>query len=162
MIWSGQASRMDTNGEALRVMSLEDQKTLSRRAMLMWASNNDDRAEEIFAAHYINHQESDVEGGVSTRSLDEWKALVAGYHEAFSQSEAVVERQIAEGDQVATRFVFTATNTGPFLERPATGKRITWTGVQIDRFEDGKIAESWVDWDKYTFFQGLGLVAAVP
>ena len=41
---------------------------------------------------------------------------------------------------------------------PPTGTEITWTGVQIDRFEDGKIVESWVDWDKYRLFQGLGLV----
>ncbi|MEM7223816.1 MAG: ester cyclase [Pseudomonadota bacterium] len=143
-------------------MSLEEHKALSRRAIEMWGSGNDDRAEALFTADYVNHQESDVEGGVTARGLSEWQALVAGYHEAFSDSEALVERQIAEGDQVASRFVFTATNTGAFLERPPTNARLTWSGVQIDRFEGGKIAESWVDWDKYTFFQGLGLVKAVP
>jgi len=28
--------------------------------------------------------------------------------------------------------------------------------VQIDRFRRGKIVESWVDWDKYRFLEGLG------
>ena len=143
-------------------MSLDEHKALSARAIKMWASGNRDEAEALLCESYVNHQESDVEGGVTARSRDDWKALVADYHESFSESEAVVELQIAEGDLVATRFVFTATNTGAFMERPATGKRITWSGVQIDRFEDGKIAESWVDWDKYSFFQGLGLVKAVP
>ncbi len=143
-------------------MSLDEHKALSRRAILMWGSNNRDRPEALFAESYTNHQESDVEGGVTARGLEDWKALVAGYHESFSKSDAVVDMQIAEGDLVATRFVFTATNTGVFLERAPTGQRITWTGVQIDRFENGKIVESWVDWDKYTFFQGLGLVKVVP
>ena len=66
--------------------------------------------------------------------------------------------QIAEGYQVATRWEFTATHTGDFIGAAPTGKQIIWTGVQIDRFEDGKIVESWVDWDKYRFLEGLGLV----
>ncbi len=40
-----------------------------------------------------------------------------------------------------------------------TGKEITWTGVQIDRFAYGIFVESWVDWDKYSFFLALGLVS---
>ena len=66
--------------------------------------------------------------------------------------------QIAEGDKVATRWEFAATHTGDFMGHGPTGKQVTWTGVQIDRFEDGKIIESWVDWDKYRFLEGLGLL----
>ena len=36
--------------------------------------------------------------------------------------------------------------------------RVKWTGVQIDRFENGKIIESWVDWDKYRLFEELGFL----
>jgi hypothetical protein len=35
---------------------------------------------------------------------------------------------------------------------------VTWTGVQIDRIADGKIVESWVDWDKYRLFETLGFL----
>ena len=51
-----------------------------------------------------------------------------------------------------------ATQTGIYLGHPPTGKRAIWTGVQIDRFENGKIVESWVDWDKYRLFETLGFV----
>jgi hypothetical protein len=43
------------------------------------------------------------------------------------------------------------------LATARTGKQIAWTGAQIDRFEGGKIAETWVNWDKSTMFQQLGL-----
>jgi predicted ester cyclase len=66
--------------------------------------------------------------------------------------------QIAEGDVVATHWEFSATQSGDFRGQAATGKRATWTGVQIDRFGGGKIVESWVSWDKYRFFEQLGLV----
>ena len=139
-------------------MSLDDHKEMSRRAIGMWASNNLHRPEDIFAENYVNHQEPDVEGGVSDKSLEAWKELVSDYHKSFSNSKAHVLMQIAEDDLVATRWEFTATHVGDFMGLAPTGKEVTWTGVQIDRLEDGKIVESWVDWDKYRFFEGLGLV----
>ncbi len=139
-------------------MSFDDHKQMSRRAIGMWSSNNSDKPEDIFAENYVNHQEPDVEGGVSDKSLEAWKELVSGYHKSFSNSKVLVLIQIAEGDLVATRWKFTAIHTGDFMGAAPTGKQVTWTGVQIDRFEDGKIVESWVDWDKYRFLEGLGLV----
>ena len=42
---------------------------------------------------------------------------------------------------------------------PATGKHVTLTGITIDRFEDGKIAEGWTNWDTFGMMQQLGAVA---
>ena len=139
-------------------MSLDDQKDLSRRAILLWASKNTDKPETIVAKNYINHQESDAKGGVSRLSLEAWIDLVSGYHDAFSNSEVKVLTQIAEGALVAIRWEITATHTGDYMGLAPTNKVVTWTGVSIDRHENDKIVESWVDWDKYRLFQGLGLV----
>jgi len=139
-------------------MSLNDQKALSRRALEMWASGNAVSPDEIFAGNYVNHQAPSVEGGVRALSLAQWKDLVRGYHESFSNSKVAILLQIAEGDLVATRWQFTATQTGEFMGLAPTDKDVTWTGVQTDRFENAKIAESWVDWDMYSFFAALGLV----
>jgi predicted ester cyclase len=139
-------------------MSLDNQKNMSRRALDMWASDNSDRPEDIFAESYVNHQEPDVEGGISARSLGTWKELVSGYHTSFSDSRSRVLMQVANGDLVATRWEIVATHTGDFMGLAPTGTEATWTGVQIDRFEDGKIVESWTNWDKYRLFEELGLV----
>ena len=139
-------------------MPLADHKEMSRRAIEMWASNNSDTPEDVFAENYVNHQESDVKGSADVRSLKTWKELVAEFHQAFSNCRAICTMQIAEGDLVAARFQFTATNTGHYLGHAPTGREVTWTGIEIDRFENGKIVESWVDWDKYRLFQELGLV----
>ncbi len=139
-------------------MSLDDHKQMARRALKMWGSNSPDKPEDVFAANYINHQEPDVEGGVSTKSLEGWKELVTDFHRSFADASALVLMQIAEGDAVATRWQLTATHVGDFRGLEATGKEVTWTGIQIDRFDGGKIVESWVDWDKYRFLEGLGLV----
>lgn len=137
---------------------MNENKKTSRRALQLWASNQSDQPEDFISDQYVNHQEPDVEGGVSARDLKAWKELVNDYHGSFSNSRVQIIQQIAEGNLVATRWEFTASHTGEYMGLAPTGREITWTGVQIDRYQDGKIVESWVDWDKYRFFEGLGLV----
>jgi predicted ester cyclase len=139
-------------------MTLDDKKSLAKRSLLLWASDNTDKPEEIFAMDYVNHQESAAVDGVKDLDLDGWRAVVEDNHRAFSYFQVRILIQIAEGDFVATRWQFSAMQTGPYLGHPPTGKRATWTGVQIDRFENERIVESWVDWDKYRLFVELGFL----
>ncbi|MCK5089358.1 MAG: hypothetical protein KAQ88_05200, partial [Hyphomicrobiaceae bacterium] len=64
---------------------------MSRRAIEMWASNNADTPEDVFAESYVNHQESDVRGSADVRSLETWKDLVADFHKGFSNCTTVCE-----------------------------------------------------------------------
>ncbi len=139
-------------------MSLDEHKAMSKRALQLWAGGNSETLEAVFTQNYINHQEPDVERGVSAKDLSAYEALLKGHHQAFPDSKVKILTQIAEDDLVATRWQFTATQTGEFEGLAPSNKEVTWTGIQIDRFEHGKIAESWVDWDKYRLFAQLGLV----
>jgi len=136
----------------------DDMKRLARRSLELWASGSTGRPEDVFAAGYLNHQEPAAAGGVKAIDLETWKTIVAENHRALSDFTVTVLTQVAEGDLVATRWRFEATQTGDYLGHPPSGKRAIWTGVQIDRVEDGKIVESWVDWDKYRLFQMLGFL----
>ena len=139
-------------------MTLDDAKNLARRSLQMWGSGNSDNPDEVFAATYVNHQESAAVGGVEDLDLAGWKAVVADNHRAFSDFRVRILMQIAEGDRVATRWEFSATQTGDYLDHPPSGKRATWTGVQIDRVANERIVESWVDWDKFRLFTQLGFL----
>jgi steroid delta-isomerase-like uncharacterized protein len=59
----------------------------------------------------------------------------------FTDYEFKVEEIIAEGDNVAVRGVFTGTHSGEFMDRPATGKRVSVAQLEFNRFVDGKLAE---------------------
>jgi predicted ester cyclase len=139
-------------------LSVDQMKEVARRGLAMWGGRCEERVEDLFTAGYVNHQEPDVDGGVSDKTLAQWLELVGGFHESFSESTVGITTQIAEGDVVATHWEFSATQTGEFRGQPASGKRATWTGVQMDRFEGGKIAESWVSWDKFGLFEQLGVL----
>ncbi|MCY6381050.1 ester cyclase [Hoeflea prorocentri] len=133
-------------------------KQLARRSLEFWASGNGDDVNEVFAATYVNHQEPSIEGDVKDLNLVDWQALVAGHHAAFSQSRVRILMQIAEEDLVATRWEFSVLHTGEYAGHEPTGKTAVWIGMEIDRIRDGRIVESWVDWDKYRQLEMLGLL----
>ncbi|MFZ0258300.1 MAG: ester cyclase [Gammaproteobacteria bacterium] len=106
-------------------MLRDDHKAMSRRALEMWVSNNSDRAEDIFAERYINHQEPDVEGGVSDKSLEVWKDLVSDYHKAFFDSKLHVFRQIAEGDGIAGKPVMSCSRANAIVTNCASNHEVS-------------------------------------
>jgi len=56
-----------------------------------------------------------------------------------------IEDLIAEGNKVVTRYT---------MRVPAA----MTTGIWIDRIQDNRVVESWVDWDRLGFFRQLGLI----
>ena len=138
-------------------MSEEKLKANSKHLLELWGDNALHEPTDYLAENYVNHQLPDAAGGTSSKSLEEWKALVTDFHNGFSNVKMEVLLQVAEGDFVCSRWRMTGTNTGSFADNAATGKTTTWTGVHTDRYEGGKLVESWVDWDKFSFLEGLGL-----
>jgi len=70
------------------------------------------------------------------RKLDEMV-----FFSAFSNIEAVVEDQIAEGDEVMNRITMHCSHTGEYQSIAATGKRVDITYIDIVRIKGGKIVE---------------------
>jgi predicted ester cyclase len=65
---------------------------------------------------------------------------------AFPDVIVTEEDLIADEMTVVERSSAIATHAGPYMQYPATGKRIRWTEIHIYRFDDkGKIAEHWVE-----------------
>lgn len=145
-------------GIAIESAAHDAQKSLSRRVLEMWSSDKPDVPEGSFTRTYRRHYEQDIAGGASTRDFKATQELVRSFRAAFPKAKVKVLTHIAEGDRVATHWEMSATQAGEFMGFPNTKKRATWKGVTIDRFEDGKIAESWVNWAKYRFLEQLGLL----
>lgn len=55
----------------------------------------------------------------------------------------LIEQYIAEGDRVMVCWTFHGTHQGEFHSLPATYKQVTYSGTNIFRIADGKIAEVW-------------------
>ncbi|QFT55167.1 ester cyclase [Microbulbifer sp. THAF38] len=133
-------------------------KATSKKLLELWGDNTPHEASDYLSANYKNHQMPDASGGTSTDTLEEWQDLVKEFHNSFSDVKMEILLQVAEGDYVCTRWRITATHTGKFMQYEATNKTSSWTGTHTDRYEGGKMVESWVDWDKYSFLEELGLI----
>jgi predicted ester cyclase len=74
----------------------------------------------------------------------------------LSDIELDLDDMVAQGDKVVTRYTFRARHTGDFMGVQATHRRVSWSGIVIDRFVDGRIVEAWEIFDRYGLMQQLG------
>jgi steroid delta-isomerase-like uncharacterized protein len=92
---------------------------------------------------------------------ESYRQFVSSIFSAFPDGRITVKDQMAEGDEVMTRWSFTGTHKGKFLGIAPTGRRVTITGMCIDRIVNGKIVEEWEEWDSIGMMRQLGLVPEV-
>jgi steroid delta-isomerase-like uncharacterized protein len=90
------------------------------------------------------------------------KDILTRIRRAFPDSVWSVEEQIAEGNKVLTRLVWSGTHRGDFLGVPATQRAIRVWGMVIDRFEGRKIRSTRILLDTFTMMQQMGAIPAAP
>src|ERR687898_364774 len=120
--------------------SADKNKALVRRFLEAHAKGDLDAVEEMLAPDFVNHnllpgQEPDLQGYL--RSFTQ-------YHAAFSHTRYVIEKQMAEGDEVMT--IFTASSThdrGEWMGLAPAGKEFKALLILVHRIVAGKIAEEW-------------------
>ena len=72
-----------------------------------------------------------------------------------------VDELIAENDRVMVRWTFHGTHQGEFSGVPPTHKPVTYSGINIFRIADGKIAEVWDLYDRLWMWQQLGVLPEI-
>jgi predicted ester cyclase len=78
-------------------------------------------------------------------------------HAMFPDHHFVVEDIVVHGDKGAARWSMTATNTAPLGGIPPTGRAITQRAIVFYRFQENKIAESWVQLDQVGVLRQIGI-----
>ena len=120
-----------------------------------WNARNLAVCDEVFTATHVSHDPSTGDTPPGPAGL---KGVISTYTGAFPDLKMTVNDILAEGDRVVVRWTAVGTNTGTMMGMPPTGKTSTVTGMLVNRFENGKIAESWGVWDKAGMLQQLGLM----
>ena len=137
-------------------MSAESNKALSRRLLdEAFNAGNIDVVDELVTTDFVNHDAAMPEAMIGP---DVAKATIGGYRAAFPDLRITIEEQIADDHAVATRWSAKGTHQGDLMGVPPTGKQATVTGITIDKIVDGRIAESWTNWDTLGMLQQLGVV----
>src|SRR5690349_9848807 len=79
---------------------------------------------------------------------------------AFPDLRWTLRDTIAEDDRIMTLGTWTGTHRAPFLGIPATGRTVTVESWTLDRYRDGRLAESRIIMDVAGMLTQLGLIPA--
>ena len=127
----------------------EENKALVRRFVEAQAKGDLDAVKEMMAPDFVARsllpgQEPDRNG---------YLRATAEYHAAFSGSRYIIQKQLAEGDEVVTSFTARLTHEREYEGFAPTGREHVLTGIFIHRIAGDRIVEE--------FAEGTGLLELV-
>ncbi|RSN92349.1 ester cyclase [Streptomyces sp. WAC 05379] len=91
------------------------------------------------------------------RGVEGIREQYAGWRAAFDFAFRI-DDQMAQDDQVCTRWTWSARHNGEFLGIAATGQDVTMRGMTWQRFRDGRICESHWMYDRAGLLAQLGVL----
>ena len=138
----------------------EQNKALARRGTEeVWNQGKLAVIDELVASNATFH-DPNVPGGKFT-GPEGMQQFVQIYRTAFPDVHITIQDQIAEGDKVVNRWTATGTHKGDLMGIKPTNKFSTVTGVDIERYQNGKVVESWANYDMFGMLQQLGVVPSM-
>lgn len=123
----------------------ESNKALARKIFdEVWNKGDLTVVEAIYTEDFVAHIANTPEVIRGAEAFSQFVALFQALHPEF---HFTVEDQIAEGDKVATRWT---------ARTPDLGSEAALTGISIHRLVDGRVVESWDNWDAAGALQARG------
>lgn len=111
-----------------------------------------DAMEKFVADNIVDHNSPpDAPQGIET-----FKRHLAAVLHTYGNFRLTIEDQIAEGDMVVTRVAARGVHQNEWFGLRPSGKRITLTGINIDRVVGGKIVEHWGEADTVSALIQMG------
>jgi steroid delta-isomerase-like uncharacterized protein len=136
-------------------MSAEESKARTRSFIeRVIQGRNVAAIDELVASDVVDHSAHPGQAP----GIEGYKQSVQMLLDAFPDAQWCIEDMLGEGDRTATRFTMRGTHQGPLLDLPPTGCPVTFSGIVMSRYQDGKIAEEWMQWDMLGLLRQLGTV----
>jgi predicted ester cyclase len=139
-------------------VSAEENKEKVRRFMEeAFGQDKPELLEDLLDPNFVRYDPY-IEAG-AVRGVQTVKENIVWFHNVFPDLTCTIEDQVAEGEKVVSRYTIRGTHQGEeFFGVPATGKRMEMRGIQIDRFEGGKMVEERAEFDLLGVLQQLGAI----
>ncbi len=135
-------------------MTTEENKALVQRAVEAFTRGDLAAVANLFTDDYVDHDPSRAALPPGPEGITQaWGMMRA----AFPDLEATIDDLVAERDKVAVRGHISGTHDGELMGMPPTGKRVTFTLIDINRIEDGRLAERWAVADMLGMLRQLGM-----
>jgi steroid delta-isomerase-like uncharacterized protein len=138
----------------MEITTSEQNKATARRwSEELWGKGKLEVANEIISSDYVRHDPGDP---FPARGPEDVKKIVSMLRAMLPDFKLEIEAMVAEGDMVVSRYTITATDTRGYMGRPPTNRPIRTSAMQMFRFAEGKIVESWAVRDDLGTLRQLG------
>lgn len=111
-----------------------------------------DKMDGLFTDDVVDHDPAEGQGPGAQGFKDFFTMMRSAFPDLQTSPEAIV----VDEDFAAIAYTLTGTHEGEFQGIAPTGRKIEARGMQIARFEDGKIAERWGSSDELGILKQLG------
>lgn len=114
----------------------------------------------LMAPDAVSH-ELELFGPSATRGPEVVRQFIRVFRSAFPDLRVTVLDQVGDGDRVTTRWRMEGTQKNRLMGIEASQRFMSIEGIRIDRIANGRIAETWNQWDTLDFLRQLGAVPAL-
>ncbi|MCU1258718.1 MAG: SnoaL-like polyketide cyclase [Bryobacterales bacterium] len=123
-------------------MSERHEQMIIRWFEEVWNQGRRETIDEMLKPECLFH-----DGSHSTKGPQAFRLFFDRMRADFPEIKVATHQAVSAGDLSCMRWSATM--------RHATGKQIGTTGMAMVRFEDGRFAEAWQNWDMYGLVQQL-------
>jgi steroid delta-isomerase-like uncharacterized protein len=123
----------------------------------VWNRRNGDLIADYLAPDGVIHNVD--ESGADLHGPEAFRSFHRRILDTFSDIHFTLHEVIESGPMAAARWSARLTHDGEGLGVPATGQPLSLTGMAMIRVEDGRVVESWDEWDRMRLAMACGMVA---
>ena len=134
-----------------------DNKAIVRRLYEeAWNSRRLEVVSEIISPSHALHAPN-ISG--SSMGPEAYKRQLSLFLAGYPDLRITLEDTIAEKDKVVASWSISGTHKGNFMGVPPTNKKVSVYGITIHHIANGKIMDSFSNWDVLGMMQQLGVVS---
>lgn len=111
---------------------------IRRKVEQAWNDGDLDALDEIVDESYVRHTLFGDLVGVQA-----WKDRIAELRAAFPDFRTVFDETVTDGERLAARFTASGTHTGEYMGFAPSSKVLTFNGMVMAHYKDGKLTEEW-------------------
>lgn len=136
-------------------MSGNNKEILAAFIQAVWSEGRADAADEYLADQYVIHHDPGDPWDGQTLDLEGFKNRVRQSRAPFPDQRFDIHEMMSEQNRVVASWFWSGTHKGDFPGFPASGKRITMSGITVYYFDAGKICGHWQMTDRAGVYQQL-------
>jgi steroid delta-isomerase-like uncharacterized protein len=144
-------------------VGISQQKAEAIAARYAQARNTRDLAllDEIYDSQVVVH---DCAAPQDILGLDALKSYYERSHAAFPDLQCTFDEVRAAGDEIIFRWTIEGTHAGPgpLPGLAPSGKHVRFSGLALERVQEGRIVEEWVYFNLLDVVQQLGFAVVPP